>query len=179
MFRIDPAVLQEQETMKTAEMAPPTSAPVLGHTPTLAEQPREMSPAEKAARDLAFNNPNGVPADPEDTRSPMDQFLDWQGNVLTRLGLNKFTDDIRADNPTLVAALARIQSAGAPVPVVCREVIAWPGGDRLAAGGFTVDVYVYTHPDIPTRVVRGTEFLICANPQIIINELVSVGIIRA
>jgi len=107
----------------------------------------------------------------------MADFLDWQGNVLSRLGLLALTGDVRADNPTLTAALARIAAAGAPTPVIKREVVAWPGGAIAPGGAFTVDVYVFTHPREPKNTVTSTEFLLAANPAITIGELVKARII--
>jgi hypothetical protein len=107
----------------------------------------------------------------------MAQFLHWQGNVLVRLGLTALTGDVAADNPTLVAALARIAATGAPTPKIVTETVSWPGGDVAPGGAFTVDVYEYHHPSEPNNVVRSTEFLLAANPAITIGELVKARII--
>lgn len=107
----------------------------------------------------------------------MAQFVAWQGNVLSRLGLTSLTGDVKADNPTLIAALARIAAAGAPAPNIIRETVAWPGGPILAGGAFTVDVYEFVHPHEPTNIVRSSEFLLAANPAITIGELVKARII--
>lgn len=105
----------------------------------------------------------------DEAANSLNQFVEWQGNVLSRLGLLALTGDVAADNPTLIAALAKIDATGAPKPVIVQETVAWPGADRFPAGAFTVDVYEYRKPGKPT--VRLTEFLLAANPQIAINEL--------
>lgn len=107
----------------------------------------------------------------------MAQFVAWQGNVLSRLGLTSLTGDVKADNPTLLAALTRIAAAGAPAPSITRETVAWPGGPILAGGAFTVDVYEFVHPHEPQNIVRSSEFLMAANPVITIGELVKARII--
>lgn len=132
---------------------------------------------------MELQNRTPAPLDPVESMHPgaaaMSQFVDWQGNVLARLGLLSLSGDVRADNATLTAALARVAAAGAPVPEVVRETIAWPGGPILPAGAFTVDVYIYTHPYNPAVRVRSTEFLLAANPAVTIAELETVGIIPA
>lgn len=148
-------------------------------------QERAASDAEQQNR---FNQGQPNTPDPFDTSdtptngfeagaNAMAQFVNWQGNVLTRLGLTALTGDVRADNPTLVAALARIAAAGAPTPTIVRETVAWPGGAIFLAGSFTVDVYEFTHPLEPRNKVRSTEFLLAANPAITIGELVKARII--
>jgi len=120
------------------------------------------------------------PFDPKDGEDPgkyaMAQFADWQGNVLVRLGLTALTGDVKADNPTLIAALAKIAAAGAPEPKIETETVAWPGGDILRAGSFTVDVYVYYRNGSTARL---TEFLLAACPDVAIRELKNVGVIAA
>jgi len=112
----------------------------------------------------------------DNSKNALTQFVNWQGNVLERLGLTSLTGNVKADNPTLVAALATIAAAGAPEPKIVTETIAWPGGDILAAGAFTVDVYTFYRNG---KTARLTEFLLAANPQIAINELRQLGIITA
>lgn len=118
--------------------------------------------------DVSDTNTNGFEAGAK----AMAQFVDWQGNVLARLGLLALTGDVKADNPTLVAALYRIRNTGAPAPTIERETVAWPGGNVIPGGAFTVDIYVFTHPHEPKNQVRASEFLLAANPAITIGELI-------
>lgn len=144
--------------------------------------------ASDAAQQNAFNLGQPHTPDPRDagdgdntapalTKFAMADFLDWQGNVLARLGLTTLSGDVRADNSTLTAALAAIRAAGAPAPTITRETVAWPGGAIAPGGAFTVDVYEFTHPLEPNNRVRSTEFLLAANPAITIGELVKARII--
>lgn len=109
----------------------------------------------------------------EDTRSALEQYLDWQARQLATLGIDVFTEDVKADNPTLVAALRRIESAGAPAPTITREVIALPTG----AGTWSTDIYTYTSARNPRVSHRSVEYLLALQPDVVVAELRGAGII--
>jgi hypothetical protein len=174
----------ENQMSKHTTHAPVPAPTSLNAAADAQAQARAVSDAEQIAR----INSGPAPRDPfdssdtdtngfEQATNAMAQFLNWQGNVLVRLGLTALTGDVAADNPTLVAALATIAAAGAPAPVIERETVAYPGGSIAPGGAFTVDVYVYTHPQEPNNRVRSTEFLLAANPAITIAELVKARIV--
>lgn len=146
--------------------------------------PFKKKTASDAAQMAAINS-GPAPRDPFDpadgadvatnAANAMAQFINWQGNVLARLGLTSLTGDVRADNPVLLAALELIRSAGAPEPVVNRETIAYPGGSVAPGGAFTVDLYEYTGTN--GRTLRSTEFLLASGPSRVVTELRTLGII--
>jgi len=149
---------------------------------------RERATAAAEAAQIASINSGAGPRDPFDApdadfgaiaaQNALTQLLDWQGNILARLGLTVIIDqNIPNDNRTLVYALGLVAAAGAPPPTVTQETIAWPGGSILAAGSITTDVYTYTDAANPANRVKANEYLLTVNPAVLIAELVRAGII--
>lgn len=132
--------------------------------------PAGTGPDAQTAK-LNAHPPTGDEA--EDTRTAGEKYLEWQRTTLARIGAVDGFSDLKPDNPVLVASLAKIKAAGAPEPVIVRETVANQGGS------WTLDVYVYIKHLYSGITVRSSEQRLAANPDVVIAELKTAGIILA
>jgi hypothetical protein len=107
----------------------------------------------------------------EDTRDAITKYREQEAATKARLGISSMTEDLKPGNAALVAALAAIKAAGAPDPVIVREVVANQGGN------WEFDVYVFSKPLAPRIQVRSTEQYLAAAPASVIGDLKAAGVI--
>jgi hypothetical protein len=106
----------------------------------------------------------------EDTRDALTKYKEMQARHMAALGVSEWTHDIKPDNATLKAALAKIAASGAPTPVIDR-VVSWS-----PLGIVEQDVYIYSHFNNPRLQLRAGETLLASSPDTVIAELTTYGI---
>ena len=119
-----------------------------------------------------LNNTPLKPEDQEDTRSAVEKYTEWQQNALARLGIANPSDEVPVDNMALIQALAKIKASGAPTPIKTTEKVNTP------AASYRFNVYYFPHPLVPAGGLRSTEFNLATSPDVVINELKIMGIIK-
>ena len=108
----------------------------------------------------------------EDTRGAAEKYLEMQAQMLARIGATTGFDDLKPENPALLAALGKIAAAGAPAPTLVREIVISP------TGSWPVDVYVFAKFQYPSITLRSSEQRLAADPDTVIRELKVAGIIK-
>lgn len=106
----------------------------------------------------------------EDTRDPLTKYKEMQARHMAALGVSDWSHDVKPDNATLKAALAKIAATGAPAPVVDR-VLAWS-----PMGLIEQDVYIFIHFQNPRLQLRAGETLLATSPDVVIADLAKAGI---
>lgn len=109
----------------------------------------------------------------EDTRSANEKYADWEKSLKKALGIPDLRSDVPDDNATLIAALARIHAAGAPVPIRMKNTVSYPANPALS---FENEVLVFTHFQNPRLHYAAGETWLALHPEIVIEDLRVAGI---
>lgn len=109
----------------------------------------------------------------EDTRSAGEKYAEWGSRTKARLGIQDLRGDVPADNATLVAALAKIATSGAPDPIIVKNIVAYPPDPTKS---FENELYVFTHFQNPRLSISAGEAWLALNPDVLIEELRVAGI---
>lgn len=107
----------------------------------------------------------------ENGNSWTDDGREGRARILKELGISKMNENIKDDNPKLIASLAKIAASGAPSPVKTTvKAFSFDGT------GYEFDLYTFTHFQDPKRQHIATESLLATMPEVVIEELRIAGI---